>query len=52
MNMCQKIEKITLILNKWVHHFHLYHQICICDAIKQNQSEVEKYDFGFFGIFY
>ena len=24
----------------------------ICDAIKQNESEVEKYDFWFFGIFY
>ena len=26
----------------------------ICDVIKQNESEVEKYDFGgfFFGIFY
>ena len=22
-----------------------------CDAIKQNESEVEKYDFGFLGIF-
>ena len=23
-----------------------------CDVIKQNESEVEKYDFWFFGIFY
>ena len=30
----------------------LVFQKCNCDAIKQNESEVKKYDFGFFGTFY
>ena len=28
------------------------HAQVICDVIKQNESEVEKYDICFFGIFY
>ena len=38
-----------------VRHFHMWvpPQVqTICDEIKQNESEVEKYDFWFFGIFY
>ena len=36
----------------WTHFDHALVSIDICDAIKQNESEVEKYNFWFFGIFY
>ena len=30
----------------------IFGKLYICDTIKQNESEVKKYDFCFFGIFY
>ena len=33
-------------------YLHTHIAVHICDAIKQNESEVENFSFLFFGIFY
>ena len=41
-----------LILTVFCYLVHWINFFLICDAIKQNESEVKKYDFCFFSIFY